>query len=255
LAHARYNFAFMLLRTRALLVTAPLVVLDTVVFGAISMLASLFDKTGFTQHRIARVWARFMLWFSGVRVEVEGVEKLDPAGSYVLVANHLSLTDTPLAIAHIPLQFRFFAKEGLYRIPFLGGHLRRAGHPPVALDNPRAGLRTLSEGARLLRRRGVSVLIFPEGGRSDDGALHEFRPGAAYVAIKGGVPAVPIGIVGTREILPMGSIAVMPGRARLIVGDPIPTAGLRLQDYARLSAELRRRIALLTGQSTPVQCR
>jgi 1-acyl-sn-glycerol-3-phosphate acyltransferase len=244
----------MLLRLRALLVTVPLIVLDTVVLGAVSMLASLFDRTGFTQHRIARVWARFMLWFSGVRVEVEGMEKLDPGGSYVLVSNHLSLMDTPLVIAHIPLQFRFYAKESLYRIPFLGGHLRRAGHFPVARDNPRAGLRTLGEGARLLRQRRVSVLVFPEGGRSEDGLLHEFRPGAAYVAIKGGVPAVPIGIGGTREILPMGSIEVLPGRARLVVGDPIPTDGLKPQDHARLSAELRRRIALLTGQSTPVQC-
>ena len=176
----------MLPRLRATLITAPLIVLDTACFGALSMLASLVDKTGVMQHRIARVWARAMLWFSGIRVAAEGVEKLDPRASYVLVSNHLSLTDTPVVIAHIPLQFRFFAKQGLFRIPFLGGHLRRAGHFPIVRDNPRAGLRTLGEGARLLRERGISVLVFPEGGRSDDGALKEFHSGAAYVAIKAG---------------------------------------------------------------------
>ncbi|HWQ53642.1 MAG TPA: lysophospholipid acyltransferase family protein [Bryobacteraceae bacterium] len=245
----------MLSRLRALLITAPFIVLDTLVFGTLSMLASLFDKTGYTQHRIARIWARAMLVVSGTRLEVEGVEKLDPNGSYVLVSNHLSLMDTPVVIAHIPLQFRFFAKEGLFRIPLLGGHLRRAGHFSVLRDNPRAGLRTMGEGARMLRQHGTSVLVFPEGGRSDDGDLHEFRPGAAYIAIKGGVPAVPIGITGTREILPMGSIQVLPGHARLLVGDPIPTTGLKPQDHARLTEELRRRIALLTGQSAPVQCK
>ncbi len=237
----------MLTRLRALFITAPLIVLDTVIFGSLSMMASLFDPTGVTQHRIARVWARVLLAVSGIRVEVEGVEKLDPRGSYVLVSNHLSLTDTPLVMAHIPLQFRFFAKQGLFRIPLLGGHLRRAGHLPVVRDNPRAGLKTLADGARLLGGRGISVLIFPEGGRSDDGTLHEFRPGASYVAIKAGVPAVPVAITGTREILPMGSIQVMPGRARLCIGDPIPTADLAPQDHTRLTAELRRRIALLGG--------
>jgi 1-acyl-sn-glycerol-3-phosphate acyltransferase len=239
---------------RAALFIDPLIALDTIVMGTLSMIASLFDATGFTQHRIARLWARFILVVSGMRVEVEGLDKIEPGGLYVLVSNHLSLTDTPVLMAVIPLQFRFFAKQGLFRIPFLGGHLRRAGHLPVVQDDARAGLRTLAHGARLVRERGVSVLIFPEGGRSDDGLLKEFRGGAAYVAIKAGVPALPIGITGTREVLPMGSLLVRPGRVRLRIGDPIPTAGLRLHDHIRLTAELHRRIGDLTGLTTPVQC-
>jgi 1-acyl-sn-glycerol-3-phosphate acyltransferase len=244
----------MLQLLRAYLFIDPLITLDTIVMGTLSMLASLFDRTGFTQHRIARLWARFILRVAGMRVEVEGLEKIDPNAGYVLVANHLSLTDTPLLMALLPVQFRFFAKEGLFRIPFLGGHLRRAGHLPVARENPRAGLRTLGEGARLLRERGVSVLIFPEGGRSDTGLLKEFQGGAAYVAIKAGVSVLPIGIAGTREVLPMGSLTVRPGPVRLRIGDPIPTAALRLHDHIRLTAELHRRIGDLTGLITPVQC-
>jgi len=240
---------------RALLFADPLVVLDTLIMGSLSMCASLFDKTGFTQHRIARVWARLALFVCGIRVEVEGLEKVDPHGSYVLVSNHLSLTDTPVVLALMPLQFRFFAKLGLFRIPLLGGHLRRAGHLPVVRKNPRAGLRTLADGARLVRERGVSVLIFPEGGRAEDGRLQEFRPGAAFVAIKAGVPALPIGITGTREILPMGSLVVRPGRVHLRIGDPIPTSHLRIHDHGRLTAELHRAVAGLTGRDTPVQCK
>jgi 1-acyl-sn-glycerol-3-phosphate acyltransferase len=239
---------------RALLITDPLIALDTIVMGSLSMLASLFDKTGFTQHRIARLWARFLLFVSGIKVEVEGFEKLAPGTGYVLVSNHLSLIDTPVVMAHFPLQFRFFAKEGLFRIPFLGGHLRRAGHFPVVRDNPRAGLRTLAAGARAVAERGISILVFPEGGRSETGELREFKDGAAYVAIKAGVPAVPVGVMGTRENLRMGSIIVRPGRVRLVVGDPIPTANLKTQDHGMLTAELWQRIAALTGQTAPVKC-
>ena len=235
-------------RLRSYLIIDPLVVLATIVMGSLSMAASLFDKSGRAQHKIARMWSRIVLAVCGVRAQVEGIEKLDPHGSYVLVANHLSLIDTPMVLANVPLQFRFFAKYGLFRIPFLGGHLRRAGHLPVIFDNPRASFKSLSEGARLLRQRSLSVLLFPEGGRSTDG-LHEFHEGAAFLAIRAGVPAVPIGISGTRDILPMHSLHVRPGRARLIIGDPIPTAGMKMPDRPELNRQLHDRVAELMGAS------
>ena len=240
------------MKARALLFADPLILLATVVFGTASLLVSFFDKTGRRQHRLARVWGRVLLWAGGLEVEVSGLEKLDPRRSYVLVANHLSLMDTPLVMARIPLQFRFFAKEELFGVPFIGGHLKRAGHLPVARENPRAGLRLLSEGARAIRERGISVLIFPEGGRSE-GKLGEFREGAAYVAIKAGAAAVPVGIVGTRESLPMGSVLVRPARVRVAVGDPIPTDDLTLHDRARLTEALYQRVRELTRQWPPVQ--
>jgi 1-acyl-sn-glycerol-3-phosphate acyltransferase len=108
-------------------------------------------------------------------------------------------------------------------------------------------LRLLSDGARLIRERDIAVLIFPEGGRSE-GKLTEFREGAAYVAIKAGVPAVPLGITGTRESLPMGRLLVYPAHVRVAVGDPIPTEGLTLHDRARLTQQLCERVRELTGQ-------
>ncbi|HUO30847.1 MAG TPA: lysophospholipid acyltransferase family protein, partial [Bryobacteraceae bacterium] len=194
-------------RLRAYLLIDPLIVLATLVFGTMSLAASAFDKSGRTQHALARVWARVLLKVSGVHVHVEGLEKLQPGASYVLVANHRSYMDTPVVLAHIPLQFRFFAKQGLFRIPLLGGHLRRAGHLPVVRGDPRASLKSVTAGARLIADRGVSVLLFPEGGRSP-AEMREFKEGAAYLAIKAGVPAVPIGISGTRQVLPMGSALV-----------------------------------------------
>lgn len=228
-------------KARAILIADPLIVLATVVFGTASLAVSFFDKTGALQHRLARIWGRVLMWAGGLKIKVTGLEKLDPRSTYVLAANHLSLLDPPLLLACLPIQFRFFAKEGLFKIPFIGGHLKRAGHLPVARENPRAGLRLLSEGARLIRERGTSVLIFPEGGRTE-GTLREFLEGAAYVAIKAGVPVVPVGIAGTRESLPMGSLLVLPAHVRLAVGDPISTEGMTLHDRGRLNDLLQERV-------------
>ena len=229
-------------RLRAYLVIDPLVILVTTVMGLVSLAASGFDRSGVMQHRLATLWAQMILAVSGVQVRVEGMEKLRADSSYVLVANHRSYMDTPAVLAHIPLQLRFFAKMGLFRIPLLGGHLRRAGHLPVVRDNPRASLKTLSEAARLVRERGISLLLFPEGGRVP-AELLEFKEGAAYLAIKAGVPAVPVGIVGTREVLPIGSFHVRPHPVTLRIGDPIPTAGLQLHDRGELNRTLRQKVA------------
>jgi 1-acyl-sn-glycerol-3-phosphate acyltransferase len=233
-------------RLRAYLLIDPLIVLATIIFGIISLVTSAFDESGRTQHAVARAWAHVLLAVSGVRVRVEGLEKLQPDCGYVLVANHRSLIDTPVIMAHIPLQLRFFAKKGLFRIPLLGGHLRRAGHLPVVRENPRASVKSLSDGARLIRERGISVLIFPEGGRAP-GEMREFKEGAAYLAIKAGVPAVPIGIAGAREVLPMGSFHVRPHEVTVRIGDPIPTAGAKLDYRGELSQVLRNRVTELMG--------
>ena len=233
-------------RLRAYFLIDPLIILTTMVFGLASLLASAFDKRGRTQNAIARRWARTLLAVCGARVRIEGLEKLQEDGAYVLVANHASYMDTP-AVLLIPLQIRFFAKRGLFRIPLLGGHLRRAGHFPVARDNPRASLKSLTEGARLVRERGVSVVLFPEGGRSPD-SLREFKEGAAYLAIKAGVPAVPIGIIGMRQVLPMGSAHVRPHAVTVRIGDPIPTEGMKLDARGELNQRLRREVAELIGE-------
>jgi 1-acyl-sn-glycerol-3-phosphate acyltransferase len=237
----------LLSRLRAYLLIDPLIIVTTLVFGLASLLASAFDKRGRTQHAIARAWARTLLAVSGARIRMEGLEKLERGGAYVLAANHSSYMDTPVVLL-LPLQIRFFAKRGLFRIPLLGGHLRRAGHLPVVRENPRASLKSLTEGARLVRERGVSVVLFPEGGRSPDG-LREFKEGAAYVAIKAGVPVVPIGIIGTQQLLSMGSVHVRPHAVTVRIGDPISTAGMKLDARGELNQTLRRKVAELIGEA------
>jgi len=232
---------------RSYLITAPLILLATVALGTLSLMASFFDRRGHLQHRLARLWSRILLLVCGVSVRVEGLEKLNPRSSYVFVANHASYMDTPVVLGHIPVEFRFMAKKGLFLIPLLGWHLKRAGHLAVVRGDPRASARSMTEAARVIRKTGISVLVFAEGGRTPTG-MREFREGAAYIAIKSGVPAVPLGVVGTRQVLPVGSGHVRGGPVILRVGDPVPTAHATLKDRSELTHLLRERVLELLGE-------
>ncbi len=232
----------------AYLIIAPVVIFSTIAMGILSLSSSLLRSPENRLHEIARTWSRILLKGSFIQTKTIGLEKLDPHRNYVLVANHSSYMDTPVIVASIPLQFRFFAKRELFSIPLLGTHLGRSGHFPVDRDNVRASLKSMSEGAKAIASKNVSVLLFPEGGRSLD-HLQEFKEGAAYIAIKAGVPIVPIAIVGTRQILRMHTSQVRPGLAKIVIGDPIETAAMTIQDRERLTVELHTRIAEMLGES------
>ncbi len=238
-------------RLRAWFIADPLVVVATIFFASISMFLSLFDRTGRRQAAIARAWSKVLLAVCGVRVRMQGREKIAPDGSYIFASSHASYMDTPVILANIPVQFRFLAKKGLFSVPFLGWHLTRAGHVPVYRDNPRAAVRTLGLAADAVQKRGISLLVFPEGGRTPTGELQEFKDGAAYIAIRAGVPIVPVALIGTRAVLPFGSGTPRSGTVEMRVGDPITTIGLKLHDRARLTQEVRERIVALL-QDEPV---
>lgn len=233
---------------RSALFSTPLIVLLTIGMGTLSVIASFFDSTGNRLHDLARVWGKLLLAVSFIRVRSEGLEKLDPHGAYVFVANHGSFMDIPAILSQLPHQFRFFAKKSLYRIPFLGTHLLRAGHLPVDRSSPRASLKSMTDGARTIAARGTSMLLFPEGGRSQEG-LGEFKEGAAYIAIKAGVPVVPMALVGLRDLLPMGSGHIKSGTVILRIGDPIPTNGLKLSDREALTQRLYTEISDLMSNT------
>jgi 1-acyl-sn-glycerol-3-phosphate acyltransferase len=226
-------------KLRGILFADPAIVLATILFGTVSLIVSFFDQTGKFQILVARAWGKTLLAVSGVRVHVEGLEQIDPAGSYVFISNHLSYMDTPVALANIPVQFRFLAKRGLFQIPFLGQHLSRAGHIPVPREDPRASVKTMQLAAEAIQQKKISLLIFPEGGRSHDGHLRNFKEGGAYIAIRAGAPVVPIVMLGTRDVLPYGSGVVQPGWVTLRILKPIETTQLSLKDRGALTAQIR----------------
>lgn len=224
---------------RSILWMCPLIGLATVFMGTVSLCSSIFDSTGKLQHKVAVAWAKMLLKICLIRVDVIGAGRLDPNQPYVFCSNHFSLIDTPLTFASMPREFRILARHRLWRIPFLGWHLGRAGHLPVNRENPREAVKNIHEAADRIRT-GTSIVLFPEGGRRHLGQKPPpFKPGAAHIAIRAGAPIVPMAIVGTSRILPRGSSHLRPGRAELRIGEPIPTAGLANQDGKTLIRQVQ----------------
>lgn len=201
----------------------PAISLYTIVLGSISLVSTLFDRSGNVAHRCARLWSVLILKTTGVRVHVTGLEHVNGLGSAVLAANHQSLYDIPIVFAAVPLQLRIVAKESLGRIPFMGWHLHWAGHLLVDRKNPGAGI--VAKMRRLVRE-GSSLIVFPEGTRSVDGQIGRFKKGSFLVAIDAHLPIVPVTIAGSRQIMQKGRLTVYPGDVALTIHAPIPTTGI-----------------------------
>lgn len=233
------------LRCLSYLVLLPLIALATAFFGSISLIAGLWDKDGRQQHFIARQWSRVLLRLALSPVSVEGLEHLQPLrreGSRrplaVYASNHLSYYDTPMLFAKLPFQFRILAKASLWKIPFIGWYLNHSGQVPIDQSSARAGVASLGRGVKTLES-GLPLVLFPEGGRSGDGELKSMVAGAAWMAIKAQVPLVPVTLIGTYELLPIHTYALRPRPLKLIIGEPISTAGLTTKDAEALTARLR----------------
>jgi 1-acyl-sn-glycerol-3-phosphate acyltransferase len=232
-------------RQRSNLFLAPPFFLSTGLFGTLALLASLRDKSGRLQHRIARRWARACVFFSGARLQIIGIENI-PAGTAVFAANHTSYMDTPVIFASLPFQFRILAKKELWSLPFIGWYLDRSGQIPIDTANPRTTLSSFAAGVRTLRN-GLSVFVFPEGGRTESGHLQPFLNGAAFLALRSQVPLVPIALIGVHDLLPPHTTHFYPSRTplKLVFGQPIPTAHRSPRESEALTLELQQSIAAL----------
>jgi 1-acyl-sn-glycerol-3-phosphate acyltransferase len=220
---------------------APLILGATAFFGSLSLFASLLEKDGRWQHRIARIWARVLVFASGARVNVLNRERLAPQLA-VYICNHLSYMDTPVIFSSLPFQFRIVARHDLWKLPFIGWHLERSGQVPVNVDNPRASIASLSSAVKTLKS-GMPLFIFPEGGRSKSGHVENFLNGPAFMAIRAQVPLVPIALIGTHELLPIHSDKIHPVPVTLAVGEPISTAGYTMKQVDELTERLAAAIA------------
>ncbi len=152
---------------RSVLWMCPLIAVATTFMGTLSLTSSLFDSSGSLQHKIAVAWARMVLGITMVRVDVIGAQRLDANQSYVFCSNHFSLIDTPLMFGSMPRQFRILAHHGLWKIPFIGWHLRRAGHMLVNRESPREAVKNIACGGG--EDSGGDVGFDLPRGRADEG--------------------------------------------------------------------------------------
>lgn len=228
-------------------IQAPAFFAATAFFGSLSLLASLFEKSGRVQHGIAQTWARVSLWISAAPVTVVGAENLRKHKVAVYACNHLSYMDTPVIFSSLPFQFRIVARHDLWKLPFIGWHLRRSGQVAVNVKNPRASISSLSSAVRTLKS-GMPLFIFPEGGRSESGRLQPFLNGPAFMAIRAQVPIVPMAIIGTHELLPIHTGQFYPVPVTLAVGEPIETEGYSMREIDQLTKRLSDEICRLYYQ-------
>jgi 1-acyl-sn-glycerol-3-phosphate acyltransferase len=231
-------------RLRSYFILAPLIWAYTLVLGTVSLICSLFDRSGRVQHRLARLWSQLIMKTTLSPVKVTGMAHVDLSKPRVYAVTHASALDIPILYVHLPFQFRIVFKSELLLYPFVGWHLKRSGQVCINQQNPSASIGAIKSALKSLRR-GMPLVIFPEGGRTPDGKLQPFLPGAFFLAIKAQADIVPIALVGTFDLLPMNTYHIKSRPVEMRVGEPISTAGLSLRDTETVSAKVRSAIEAL----------
>jgi 1-acyl-sn-glycerol-3-phosphate acyltransferase len=224
-----------------------LLVLLSVLGALLSLMSAPFDRSGDTVVRLARIWSRMLLWTAGVPLRVKMHAPLDPRQPYVFMANHLSTVDIWALFVALPVKIRFIAKKQLGRIPLFGWAMAVGRFIFIDRQNPLAARRSIDQAAERIRS-GSSVAIFPEGTRSRDGNLGPFKKGGFHLALRAGVPIVPVGIRGALQVMPRGSLILRRGPVTIEIGEPIPVAGLSALDRDSLLERVRNEVALMSGQ-------
>ena len=198
----------------------------------------LLDPSGDRVLDLARAWSGWVTSFAGVKIEVDNRAKLVADQPYVFVANHASSLDIWAMFLVIPRRMRMIAKKQLARIPLFGWGMWAGRFIFIDRQNGVAARRSIDlAGERI--HNGESVLLFPEGTRTRDGSLGPFKKGSFHLAVKAGVPIVPVALRGTRELMPRGSILLRAGTVKAIVGEPIATQGLSDEERATLNERVR----------------
>jgi 1-acyl-sn-glycerol-3-phosphate acyltransferase len=214
------------------------VTLVTVAGFPIALLLGLLSGSRLPLRMAAWYWAPLLFLGAGVRLRVEGAERVDWSRPQVLIANHASMIDIPALFRAVPVPLRFVLKREIARVPFVGWYARAMGMAFIDRGNARDARRTLGDAADRLRAAGTFA-AFPEGTRSKDGALGAFKAGALQLAIEAGVPVLPVAIEGAGRVLPPSGFRVRPGEIVVRFGEPIETAGMTPQDRNALARQAR----------------
>jgi 1-acyl-sn-glycerol-3-phosphate acyltransferase len=228
-------------RLRSYLLLDPLIFAYTGIFGVIALPASFFGDKEWILYKFARTWAKLIVKTIFSPVRVSGLDKIDTSKPHVYAVTHASAMDIPILYAFLPFRFRIVFKSELLQYPVVGWQLKTSGqicinqqHPARSIGSVRSALKGL--------KGGMPLVIFPEGGRTPDGEIKPFMPGAFFLAIKAQVDVVPVALVGTFDLLPMNTYHIKCRPLEMRVGEPIPTAGLTLRDMEGLSERVQKAV-------------
>jgi 1-acyl-sn-glycerol-3-phosphate acyltransferase len=196
----------------------------TIILGIPVMVAGLLSRTGNLAFSISKLWAYTMLAVSFVRTEIKNKAKLMKGTSYIIISNHQSLFDILALVTSLGIQFRWFIKKEVLKIPIFGYALYASRNIFIDRSNTTRAIESINKGIDRLPR-GAGVMVFAEGTRSPDGQIHEFKKGGFMAAIAHKIPILPVTVNGSRRVMPKGSLVVKPGKIQVVIGDPIDTSG------------------------------
>jgi len=212
----------------------------TFVAAFIALFLSLFSQD--IAHNFIHFWGRSCLFLAGLKIDVNGTENIPFGTPAIYVSNHQSNFDIPIIYSGLPVTFNWLAKKELFQVPLFGHAMKRSGCIPIDRSNRRTTMLSIIAAAQQIKD-GASVIIFPEGTRSPDGRLQEFKKGALLIAAKAQVPVVPIAIHGSYQVLPKDRWRIEPGKLKLDILPPIPTADLKTSDIDNLTEKIHDMIA------------
>jgi len=198
-----------------------------------------------------RFFVRLGLALVNVKVEVNGIERLDPNHTYIFTPNHQSLIEVPLFVTYLGCNPAYLGKKEVFKYPIFGYGIRMVGVVPVDRSNSPAAVESAKVATENLKR-GKSYVVYPEGTRSKDGRLLPFKKGAFMMAIDAGVPVVPISVSGATRIMPKGQVKIFPSTVRLTIHEPIDTKGYSKENIAELMKKTQQKVlSMLSPDELP----
>lgn len=195
----------------------------TLICGLLAILGGIFNPYSRFIYYVGIMWSRTILWSAGTKVIISGLDRIDNKRQYIFIGNHQSHFDVLAVFSSVPVTLRFLAKKELFKIPVFGWALSAVGMIKIDRANHEKSVKSLNETSVVMRKNNISVVVFPEGTRSMDGKVGNFKKGGFIIAIKGKLPIVPVSISGSRFILPKHSLRLKPGTIKVVLGQPIET--------------------------------
>lgn len=215
------------------------IAIATFITSSTVIIVGIFDRRQFILEPFVKFWAKTILFIAGIKVEIEGLENIEKKKSYIVVANHLSMFDIPTTMAYLPVKLRMIAKKELSRVPVFGWGMLSLGHIFIDRQNRDKAVRSLDKAMERVKKRKISIMIYPEGTRSPDGEIKIFKKGAFVIAIKSELPILPVTISGSHEIMPKNSLRIKKGKIRLVVHPPVSSENKEISDRRELTNQIR----------------
>lgn len=215
----------------------------TVVIGPIVLFLGLFDWRKRIMGFFPSLWGRWLIWSLGLPTTIRGLDNLEKGRQYLFVCNHASAIDIMLAVSYLPGTVAFMAKKSLFNVPLFGWAIRSIGCIPVDRSNRIKAQRSVDVAVAKLQRTLVNIILYPEGTRTRDGQLQPFKSGGFLLAIRSGIPIVPVAVKGTFQALRSGALNLTTVPVSLTIGVPVSTSGLTDDDRNELKDQAHKAVS------------